>query len=96
MNALTSKFFLKNSLEIVFTCKNEKTLIKTVCSTEAVSRRCSAKKVLLRISQNSQKNTYARASFLIKLQEVIEVKRLIILLIQPGINLLTWCFCHQL
>ena len=35
---------------------------------EAVSRRCSVKKVFLEISQNSQKNTCARVSFLIKLQ----------------------------
>ena len=36
--------------------------------TEAVTRRCSAKKVFLKISQNLQKNTCARASFLTKLQ----------------------------
>ena len=35
---------------------------------EAVVKRCSVKKVLLEISQNSQKNTCARVSFLIKLQ----------------------------
>ena len=35
---------------------------------EAVTQRCSVKKVLLEISQNSQKNTSARVSFLIKLQ----------------------------
>ena len=35
---------------------------------EAVSRRCSVKKVFLEISQNSQKNTCARVSFSIKLQ----------------------------
>ena len=35
---------------------------------EAVARRCSVKKVFLKISQNSEKNTCARASFLIKLQ----------------------------
>ena len=35
---------------------------------EAVGRRCSAKKAFLKISQNSQENTYARAHFLIKLQ----------------------------
>ena len=32
---------------------------------EAVARRCSVKKVCLEISQNSQENTCARASFLI-------------------------------
>ena len=38
----------------------------TLCS-EAVVRRCSVKKVFLQILQNSQENTCARASFLIKL-----------------------------
>ena len=36
--------------------------------TEAVIHRCSVKKVFLDISQNPQENTYARVSFLIKLQ----------------------------
>ena len=35
---------------------------------EAVAQRCSVKKVLLEISQNSQANTCARVPFLIKLQ----------------------------
>ena len=35
---------------------------------EEVAWRCSVKKVLLKISQNSQENTCARVSFLIKLQ----------------------------
>ena len=34
--------------------------------TEAVAQRCSVKKVFLEISQNSQENTSARVSFLIK------------------------------
>ena len=34
---------------------------------EAVIRGCSVKKMLLKISQNSQENTCARVSFLIKL-----------------------------
>ena len=34
--------------------------------TEAVARRCSVKKVFLEISQNSQEDTCARVSFLIK------------------------------
>ena len=37
-------------------------------STEAVARRCSVKKVLLKISQNSQENNCVRIFFLIKLQ----------------------------
>ena len=36
--------------------------------TEAVVQRCSAEKVFLEISQNSQENPCARASFSIKLQ----------------------------
>ena len=36
--------------------------------TEAAARRRSAKKVFLKISQNSQENTCARVSFLLKLQ----------------------------
>ena len=35
---------------------------------QAVVQRCSVKKVLLEISQNSQENTCARVSFLKKLQ----------------------------
>ena len=35
---------------------------------EAGVRRCPVKKVFLKISQNSQENTYARVSFLIRLQ----------------------------
>ena len=35
---------------------------------EAVVQRCSAKKVFLEISQNSQENTCAKVSFLTKLQ----------------------------
>ena len=46
-------------------------LLVVICqSTEAVSRRCSVKKVLLDISQNSQESTCARVSFLIKLQQL--------------------------
>ena len=35
---------------------------------EAIAQTCSVKKVFLEISQNSQENTCARVSFLIKLQ----------------------------
>ena len=37
-------------------------------NSEAVTRRCSVKKVFLKISQNSQENTCARVSFFVKLQ----------------------------
>ena len=42
--------------------------IKSHSETEAVVKRCSAKKVLLKISQISQEIICARVSFLIKLQ----------------------------
>ena len=42
--------------------------VHKVENVEAVARRCSVKKVFLEISQNSQENTCARVSFLIKLQ----------------------------
>ena len=45
-----------------------KTTLKCCQHSEAVVQRCSVKKVFLEISQNSQQNTCARASFLIKLQ----------------------------
>ena len=35
---------------------------------ETVAKSCSVKKVFLEVSQNSQENTCARVSFLIKLQ----------------------------
>ena len=38
--------------------------------TEVVTRRYSVKKVFLKMSQNSQESTYARASFLMKLQDL--------------------------
>ena len=44
--------------------------------TEAAVQRCSAEKVFLEISQNSQENTCARASFLIKLQGVFFTEHL--------------------
>ena len=42
----------------------------TVTCLEAVARRCSVKKVFLAISQNSQDNVYAIASFLKKKKNV--------------------------
>ena len=46
----------------------QKILIFIVLKPEAVTRRCSVKKVFLKISQNIQENSSARVSFLIKLQ----------------------------
>ena len=42
---------------------------------EVVARRCSVKKLFLKISQNSQENTCARVSFLIKLGLQLYIKR---------------------
>ena len=42
--------------------------VRIFVNSEAVIRRCSVKKVFLKISQNSQENTCARVSFLTKLQ----------------------------
>ena len=44
----------------------KKLMIYLLRKTEAVAQRCSVKKVFLEISQNSQENTCARVSFLIK------------------------------
>ena len=44
---------------------------------EAVARWTSAKKVLLKISQKSQQNACARLCFLIKLQKVKRVKKVL-------------------
>ena len=58
-------------------------------SSEAVAQRCSVKKVLLEISQNSQENTCARVSFLIKLQASglqLYQKRI------PGAGIFLWIF----
>ena len=43
-------------------------LVEKIQNSEAVVQSCSTKKVFLKISQNSQVNTCARVSFLIKLQ----------------------------
>ena len=55
---------------------------KKISHSVAVSRRCSVKKVLLKISQNSQENTCARVSFLIKLKA-------------PPKTLLNMKLCHR-
>ena len=47
---------------------------------EAVVRRWSKKQVFLKILQNSQENTYARVSFLIKLQDIFSISRIFLLM----------------
>ena len=62
------------SLVLLFPFEAHKNFSEKVCIVqtfkvaEAVAQRCSVKKVLLEISQNSQENICARVSFLIKLQ----------------------------
>ena len=46
----------------------ERSLFLETVHLETVTQRCSVKKAFLEISQNSQENTCARVSFLIKLQ----------------------------
>ena len=48
----------------------EELRILSIGNTKAVIRSCSINKVFLEISQNSQENTYARVSFLLKLQAI--------------------------
>ena len=48
-------------------------LLSMRCNSEAVVQRCSVKKMFLEIPQNSQENTCARVSFLIKLQAEAQV-----------------------
>ena len=56
-----------NSLENEY--YNEVAILMNISEfAEAVVQKCSAKKVFLEISQNSQQNTCARVCFLIKLQ----------------------------
>ena len=50
----------------VFLTQNQKN--KKRGDIEAIARRCSLKKALLEISQNSQENTCAKVSFLMKLR----------------------------
>ena len=57
---------LKMFLSLVFF--DETTPLLPLLSPEVVVQTCSVKKMFLETSQNSQENTCARASFLIKLQ----------------------------
>ena len=49
-------------------------IVKRTHSAEAVAPRCSVKKVFLKIFKNSQENTCARISFLIKFQASFTIK----------------------
>ena len=59
----------KNSAVYSFLLALQATVLTRIyIVTEAVVRKCSVKNMFLEISQNSQKNTCAKVSFLIKLQ----------------------------
>ena len=60
--------FPYNLIEIVSFPKDILPSLIIVKEPEGVAQTCSVKKVFLEMSQNSQKNTCARVSFLIKLQ----------------------------
>ena len=66
LSLLSSK---KNEGTIVTPVRKPRFLKILIFGTEAVIHRCSAKKVFLKFSQNSQENTCARVSFLMKLPE---------------------------
>ena len=71
--SLISKRHNSSNLMIKLLCGEMKFLRlllkdRTFITAEAVVQRCSVKKVFLKISQNSQENTCARVSFLIKFQ----------------------------
>ena len=53
---------------MMITVKNIENLLMQMDVLEAVAQTCSAKNMLLEISQNSQENPCARVSVLIKLQ----------------------------
>ena len=57
---------IKHVSGIRFAEPNELSMMAS--SSEVVVQSCSLKKVFLEVSQNSEENTCARASFLIKLQ----------------------------
>ena len=54
-----------NQFKTIFDARSTRTFFVT---TEAVTRMCSVKEMLLKISKNSQESTCARVSFLVKLQ----------------------------
>ena len=66
---------LANRLDLVLQYRSVFLLILSthLKDSEAVARRCSVKKVFLKISQNLQENTFARVSFLIKIQALVQV-----------------------
>ena len=71
IDGVTNQFYLSQSIPSLnfnfISCQQVGKYEWRLFSQEAVAQTCSVKKVFLEISQNSQENTCARASFLIKL-----------------------------
>ena len=63
--------------------------------TEAAIERCSVKKMFLEISQDSQGNTYAKASFLIKLQTLLKKRPWYICFPVNFVKILRTSFCIE-
>ena len=69
------RFFLEQLFPRTHRVTGSEQIQNFLVSTEAVIQRCSVKNVFLIISQNSQENTCARVSFLIKLQACKFIKK---------------------
>ena len=66
--ATFSKYFATTTEDLQRNSKTHSLTILVLLDAEAIFQRCSLKKVFLQISQDSQENTCARVSFLIKLE----------------------------
>ena len=63
--------FITQSLSPEYSHQLPKSVLSSSLVSEAVVRRCSVEKVFFKISQNLQKNTCTRVSFLMKLQTLV-------------------------
>ena len=68
LTSVTAEFTTSNFIFIISIFAKNRLNHMSLFFLEAVAQRCSVKKVFLEISQNSQENTCARVSFLIKLR----------------------------
>ena len=90
--SITNKLAVCSRLHEYINLVQIKSLNLKIVGTEAITQRCSVKKIFLEISQNSQENTCARVSFLIKLQayEFCEISKNIFHYKTPRGD----CFCR--
>ena len=68
-------FKLKIILNVIYLDRNVNIYRSSFQNKEAIAQRCSVKNALFEILQNSQESTYARVSFLIKLQPETLLKK---------------------